>query len=105
MPTVLHSALASAAHQRPEPRRADIATSGARTSAKRAPVGQHASNDKCHRQDRDDEHQQTENLFWRHGDLALHAADKLTAWAMLVCAFRHSNPHRSGVETPLLRPC
>lgn len=70
--------LASAPHQRPEPRWADIATSEARTSAKFAPVGPHASNDKSHCQDGDDEHQQTENLFWRHGDLAFHAADKLT---------------------------
>jgi hypothetical protein len=71
--------LASAPHQRPKPRWADIATSEARTSAKFAPVGPHASNDKCHCQDGDDEHQQSENLLGIHGDLAFHAGDKLTA--------------------------
>lgn len=71
--------LASVPHQRPEPRWADIPTGKPRTGAKFAPIGPHASNDKCHRQRGDDQHQQTENLFWGHGDLAFHAGDKLTA--------------------------
>jgi hypothetical protein len=73
------AALASAPHQRPEPRGADIATGKARTRAKLAPVRPHASNDKCCCQDGDDEHQQSENLLRIHGDLAFHAGDKLPA--------------------------
>jgi hypothetical protein len=91
--------LASAPHQRPEPRWANIATGEARTGAKLAPVGPPASNDKCHCQDGDDEHQQTENLFRIHGDLAFHAADNLTAWATLVCAFRHTWQRQCGYRS------
>jgi hypothetical protein len=73
------TAPASAPHQRPEPRWADIATGEARTSVKLTPVGPHASNDKCCCQDGDDEHQQSENLLRIHGDLAFHEGGKLTA--------------------------
>jgi hypothetical protein len=75
----LRGRLASAPHQRPEPRWADLATREARTSAKLAPVRPQASDDECYCQDGDDEHQQNENLPRIHGDLAFHAGDKLTA--------------------------